>query len=115
MHVYRRVFTSISLDQLASHPGTFDTFEESLDLTLELYTRYHERKEERGGNQEKKSPVTGSDFSMPPQDSSSKGPHDKKNKNGKKSQTLDNPHAALLNKDNLLISSEKERRIKEGL
>ncbi|MBW0471897.1 hypothetical protein O181_011612 [Austropuccinia psidii MF-1] len=51
-----------------------------------------------------------------PQGSSSKRPHHKNNKKGKKSQaSKDKPHASLLNKDNKLIGSEKERRIKECL
>ncbi|MBW0528877.1 hypothetical protein O181_068592 [Austropuccinia psidii MF-1] len=79
-----------------------------MDITLELDTRYHERQKEKGIHQEKKPPVTGSKYSRPPEDSSSKRPQHKKNKKGK-------PHSALLNKDNKLIGSEKERRIKEGL
>ncbi|MBW0543969.1 hypothetical protein O181_083684 [Austropuccinia psidii MF-1] len=71
---------------------------------------------EKGGNQEKKPPATGSNQSRPPQNSSSKRPHQKKNKNSKQFQSSrDKPHAALLNKDNKLIGSEKERRIKKGL
>ncbi|MBW0488574.1 hypothetical protein O181_028289 [Austropuccinia psidii MF-1] len=78
--------------------------------------RYHERQKEKGGNQEKKPPVIGSNPSRPPQCSSSKKPHYKKNKKGKKFQSSkDKPHAAILNKDNKLICSENERRIKEGL
>ncbi|MBW0496270.1 hypothetical protein O181_035985 [Austropuccinia psidii MF-1] len=51
-----------------------------------------------------------------PQGSSSKRPHHRTNKKGKQFQSSkDKPHAALLNKDNKLIGSEKERRIKEGL
>ncbi|MBW0492684.1 hypothetical protein O181_032399 [Austropuccinia psidii MF-1] len=79
-----------------------------MDVTLELDTRYHERKKEKGGTQEKKPLVPGSNPSRPPQGSSSKRPRHKKNKKGK-------PHTALLNKDNKLIGSEKERRIQEGL
>ncbi|MBW0541273.1 hypothetical protein O181_080988 [Austropuccinia psidii MF-1] len=87
-----------------------------MDITLELDTRYHERKKEKGGNQEKRPPITGSNPSRPPQDSSSKRPHHKKNKKGKQFQvSKDKPLSALLNKDNKLISSEKEWRIKEGL
>ncbi|MBW0572425.1 hypothetical protein O181_112140 [Austropuccinia psidii MF-1] len=86
-----------------------------MDVTLELDTRYHERQKEKGGNQEKKPPVNGSNPSRPPQNSSSKRPHQKKNKKGKQFQSLkDKPHAALLNKDNKLIGSEKERWIQEG-
>ncbi|MBW0537994.1 hypothetical protein O181_077709 [Austropuccinia psidii MF-1] len=112
IHVYRRGLASRLLDQLASHPGKFDTLQELIDITLELDTRYNERQKEKGGNQEKKPPVNGFNPSSPPQNSSSKRPHQKKNKKGKQSQSLkDKPHAALLNKDNKLIGSEKERRI----
>ncbi|MBW0538525.1 hypothetical protein O181_078240 [Austropuccinia psidii MF-1] len=79
-----------------------------MDITLELDIRYHERQKEKGSRQEKKPPVTGFNYSSPPQDSSSKRPHHKKNKKGK-------PHSTLLNKENKLNGSEKERRIKEGL
>ncbi|MBW0499211.1 hypothetical protein O181_038926 [Austropuccinia psidii MF-1] len=116
IHVYRRGLASRLLDQLASYPGNSDTLQELMDITLELDTRYHERQKEKGSHQEKKPPVTGSNSSRPPQDSSSKRPHHKKNKKCKKFQaSKDKPHYALLNKDNQLISSEKERRIKEGL
>ncbi|MBW0493044.1 hypothetical protein O181_032759 [Austropuccinia psidii MF-1] len=85
-----------------------------MDITLELDNRYHERQKEKFSNQEKKPPVTGSNSSRPPQDSSLKRPHHKKNKKGKQFQaSKDKPHSALLNKDNKLISSEKERMIKE--
>ncbi|MBW0486957.1 hypothetical protein O181_026672 [Austropuccinia psidii MF-1] len=87
-----------------------------MDITLELDTRYHERQKEKHSHQEKKPPVTGSNSSRPPQDSSSRRPHHKKNKKGKKFQaSKDNHHSALLNKENKLIGSEKETRIKEGL
>ncbi|MBW0583852.1 hypothetical protein O181_123567 [Austropuccinia psidii MF-1] len=86
-----------------------------MEITLELDTRYHERQEEKGRHQDKKLPVTGSNSSRPPQDSSSKRPHHKKNKKGNKFKaSKDKPHSALLNKDNKVIGSEKERRIKEG-
>ncbi|MBW0484230.1 hypothetical protein O181_023945 [Austropuccinia psidii MF-1] len=116
IHIYRRGLESRSLDQLDSHPGTFETLQELMDITLELDTRYHERQKEKGGNQEKKPPVTGSNFSKPPQDSCSKRPHHKKNKKDKKSQfSKDEPHASLLNKNSKLIGSENKRRIKEVL
>ncbi|MBW0463503.1 hypothetical protein O181_003218 [Austropuccinia psidii MF-1] len=51
-----------------------------------------------------------------PQRSSSKKPHHKKNKKiNQFKYSKDNPHAALLNNDNKLIGSKKERSIKEGL
>ncbi|MBW0530521.1 hypothetical protein O181_070236 [Austropuccinia psidii MF-1] len=66
--VYRRGLASRLLDQFASHPGTFYTLQELMDTTLELDTRFHDRKKEKGGNQENKPPVAGSSFSRPPQD-----------------------------------------------
>ncbi|MBW0501384.1 hypothetical protein O181_041099 [Austropuccinia psidii MF-1] len=87
-----------------------------MDITLELDTRYHERQKEKGSHQEKKPPVTGSNYSRPPQYSSSKRPRYKMNKNGNQFQvSKDKLHSALLNNDNKLIGSEKERRIKAGL
>ncbi|MBW0526599.1 hypothetical protein O181_066314 [Austropuccinia psidii MF-1] len=116
IHVYRRGLESRLLDQLASHLGNFDSLQELMDITLELDTRYHERKKEKGSNQEKKPPISVSNSYKPPQSSSSKRPYDRKNKKGKNFQvSKDKPHAALLTKDNKLIGSEKERRIKEGL
>ncbi|MBW0470223.1 hypothetical protein O181_009938 [Austropuccinia psidii MF-1] len=69
IHVYRRGLESRLLDQLASYPGNFDTLQELMDITFELDTRYHERKKEKGGNQEKKPPVIGFNFSKPLQGS----------------------------------------------
>ncbi|MBW0555993.1 hypothetical protein O181_095708 [Austropuccinia psidii MF-1] len=87
-----------------------------MKITVELDTRYHERKKEKGSHQEKKPPVTGSNSSRPYQDSSSRRPHHKKNKKGKQFQaSKDKPHSSPINKDNKLIRSEKESRIKEGL
>ncbi|MBW0591861.1 hypothetical protein O181_131576, partial [Austropuccinia psidii MF-1] len=90
--------------------------QELMDINLKLDTRYHERQKEKGRHQEKKPQISGSNSSKPPQSSSSKKPYHKKNmkrKNFKVSK--DKPHAALLNKDNKLIGSEKERMIEEGL
>ncbi|MBW0471367.1 hypothetical protein O181_011082 [Austropuccinia psidii MF-1] len=87
-----------------------------MDITLELGTRYHERQKEKGSHQEKKPPISGSNSYKPPQSLSSKNSYYRKNKKGKDFQASKNqPHAALLTKDNKLIGSEKERRIKEGL
>ncbi|MBW0475934.1 hypothetical protein O181_015649 [Austropuccinia psidii MF-1] len=47
IHVYRRGLASRFLDQLASHPGNFDSLQELMDITLELDTRYHERQKEK--------------------------------------------------------------------
>ncbi|MBW0471539.1 hypothetical protein O181_011254 [Austropuccinia psidii MF-1] len=86
-----------------------------MNITLELDTRYHERKK-KGSHQEKNSPFTGSSSVRTPQDSSSKQPHHKKSKKGKNFKvSKDNPHSSLLNKYKTLSSSEKERRIKEVL
>ncbi|MBW0463516.1 hypothetical protein O181_003231 [Austropuccinia psidii MF-1] len=116
IHVYRRQLESRLLDQLASNRCTFDILQEIMDITLDLDTRYHERQKEKGGNQEENSPINVFNFSRPPQHSSLKMPHHKKNKKGKQFQvSKDNLHLALLNKDNKLIGSEKERRIQEGL
>ncbi|MBW0571937.1 hypothetical protein O181_111652 [Austropuccinia psidii MF-1] len=116
IHVYRRGLESRLLDQLALHFGKFDSLQELMDITLELDTRYPERQEEKGSHQEKKPPISESNSSKPPQSSSSEKPYHKKKKKGKNFQvSKDKPHAALLNKDNKLIGSEKERRIKGGL
>ncbi|MBW0530409.1 hypothetical protein O181_070124 [Austropuccinia psidii MF-1] len=88
---------------------------ESSHVSL-THGHYHERQKEKGSHQEKKPLVTGSNSSRPPQDPSSKRTHHKKNRKGKQFQaSKDNPHADLLNKDNKLIGSKKERKIKEGL
>ncbi|MBW0484266.1 hypothetical protein O181_023981 [Austropuccinia psidii MF-1] len=51
IHVYMRGLASRLLDQLASHPETFDTLQELMDFTPELDTRYHKRQKEKGRNQ----------------------------------------------------------------
>ncbi|MBW0461768.1 hypothetical protein O181_001483 [Austropuccinia psidii MF-1] len=105
---YTRGLVSRPLDKLSSQPGTFGSLQELMDIILELHTRYHERQKENGSHQEKKPPVTGSNSFGPPQDSSSKKPHHKRSMKGKHFQiSKDKPHAALLNKENRLISSEK--------
>ncbi|MBW0592366.1 hypothetical protein O181_132081 [Austropuccinia psidii MF-1] len=87
-----------------------------MDVILELDTCHHKTQKVKDGNQEKETPVPGSNPSRPSQGSSSKRPHHKKNKKGKQFQSSKyKPHAALFNKGNQLIGSEKERRIKEGL
>ncbi|MBW0588502.1 hypothetical protein O181_128217 [Austropuccinia psidii MF-1] len=87
-----------------------------MDLTLELDTRYHERQKGKSSNQEKKAQVTGYNSFRPPQHSSSKNPHHKKSKKENNFQvSKDITHASLLNKDNKLIGSEKEKRIKKVL
>ncbi|MBW0508325.1 hypothetical protein O181_048040 [Austropuccinia psidii MF-1] len=68
IHFYRRGLASKVSSQLASHPGTSDTLQELMDIILVFDTRCHERKKEKGGNTEKKPPLTGSYFPRPPQD-----------------------------------------------
>ncbi|MBW0478129.1 hypothetical protein O181_017844 [Austropuccinia psidii MF-1] len=97
------------------HPGNFDRLQELMEITLQLDIRYHDRKNENGGNQEKQHTVTGSNSFRPAQDSYSKNPHHEKNKGKNFQVSKDNPHAACLNKEKKLIDSEKVRRIKEGL
>ncbi|MBW0471139.1 hypothetical protein O181_010854 [Austropuccinia psidii MF-1] len=116
IHVYRRDLAARLLDQLASHPGSFESLQGLIDITLELDARYHERQKEKGSHQEKNPPISGANSSKPPQSSSSKKPYHRKNKKGKNFQvSKDKPHAALLTKDNKLVGSEKEMRIKKGL
>ncbi|MBW0548934.1 hypothetical protein O181_088649 [Austropuccinia psidii MF-1] len=79
-----------------------------MDVTLELDTRYHERKKEKNHYQEKKPEAPRSSTSHSQNSSSSS--HKKKN-----IQKRDKPHYSLLNKDFKLLNSEKERRIKECL
>ncbi|MBW0464518.1 hypothetical protein O181_004233 [Austropuccinia psidii MF-1] len=87
-----------------------------MDITLELTTRYNERQKGKGGKQEKKPQLIGSNYFRHPQDSLSKKPHQKKNKKGKNVQvSKEKPHSALLNKEKKLFGSENERNIKEGL
>ncbi|MBW0471757.1 hypothetical protein O181_011472 [Austropuccinia psidii MF-1] len=101
IHMYRRGLASRILKQLASHPGSFDTLQELMDINLKLDTRYHERQKEKGSPQEKTPPVTGSNSFRPPQDLSSK-----KSKEAKNFQVSeDEPHSSLLNKENKLIGS----------
>ncbi|MBW0484583.1 hypothetical protein O181_024298 [Austropuccinia psidii MF-1] len=87
-----------------------------MDITLELYTRNHERQKEKGGHQEKKPQVTGSSTFRPPQHSSSKEPHYRKSKKEKNFPvSRDKPHSDLFNKDKKSIGYEKEGRFTEGL
>ncbi|MBW0510590.1 hypothetical protein O181_050305 [Austropuccinia psidii MF-1] len=109
IHNLRKVFASRILDELGSHPSRIDSLQELMYITLELDTRHHERQNEKSHHQEKKTEASKSNSSHP-QNSSSSSQKKKMN-----SQKRDNPHASLLNKDFKLMSSEKERRIKEGL
>ncbi|MBW0460520.1 hypothetical protein O181_000235 [Austropuccinia psidii MF-1] len=44
IHHFRKGLPSRILDQLASHPSRVDSLQDLMDVTLELYTKYHERK-----------------------------------------------------------------------
>ncbi|MBW0493667.1 hypothetical protein O181_033382 [Austropuccinia psidii MF-1] len=47
IHHFRKGLGSRILDQLAFHPSKNDSLQDSMDITLELYTRYHERKKQK--------------------------------------------------------------------
>ncbi|MBW0475437.1 hypothetical protein O181_015152 [Austropuccinia psidii MF-1] len=53
IHHFREGVPSRILDQLASHPSRIDSLQDLMDITLELDTRYHERKKEKSHHQEK--------------------------------------------------------------
>ncbi|MBW0552266.1 hypothetical protein O181_091981 [Austropuccinia psidii MF-1] len=100
IHVYKRGLEERLFNQLASHPGNFDSLQEIMEITLKLDTRYCERQKEKGSHQEKKRPISGSNSSKPPQSSSSKRPYHRKNKKGKNYQVFkEETHAAFLTKD----------------
>ncbi|MBW0590246.1 hypothetical protein O181_129961 [Austropuccinia psidii MF-1] len=44
IHHFRKALPSRILDQLASHPSRIDSLQDLMDITLELDTRYNERK-----------------------------------------------------------------------
>ncbi|MBW0476965.1 hypothetical protein O181_016680 [Austropuccinia psidii MF-1] len=67
IHVYRRSLDSGLLEQLASHPGKFDSLEELVEITLDIVTRLYERQKEKISNKEKKPPVTAPNSFRPPQ------------------------------------------------
>ncbi|MBW0505373.1 hypothetical protein O181_045088 [Austropuccinia psidii MF-1] len=114
--MYRSGLETRLFEQLDSPSGKFDSLQELMEINVELDTSYHERHKETGSNQDKKRLVTGFNPSRPPQDSCFKRLHLKNSKKGQNIQaSKDTPHASLLNKDNKLIGSEKERRIEEGL
>ncbi|MBW0575237.1 hypothetical protein O181_114952 [Austropuccinia psidii MF-1] len=54
IHHLRKGLPSRILDQLTSHPSNIDSLQDLLDVTLDLNTRYHEKKEEKNHYQEKK-------------------------------------------------------------
>ncbi|MBW0490776.1 hypothetical protein O181_030491 [Austropuccinia psidii MF-1] len=110
IHHLRKGLASRILDQLASNPSNIDSLQDSMDVSLELDTRYHERQKEKNHYQDKKPEASKSNSSHHKNSSSSS--HKKKNFH---SQKQDKTHSSLLNKDLELRGSEKERRIEEGL
>ncbi|MBW0468938.1 hypothetical protein O181_008653 [Austropuccinia psidii MF-1] len=70
IHHFRKELPCRILDQLASHPSRIDSLQDLMDITLELDTRYHERKNEKSNHQEKK-PEASKSHSSHPQSSSS--------------------------------------------
>ncbi|MBW0490117.1 hypothetical protein O181_029832 [Austropuccinia psidii MF-1] len=88
IHNFRKEFPCRVLDQLASHPSRIYSNQDSMDITLEIDTRYHERQKKQPSSNQKK--------------------------NGN-SQKRDNAHSSWLNKDFKFIGSEKERKNKDGL
>ncbi|MBW0571143.1 hypothetical protein O181_110858 [Austropuccinia psidii MF-1] len=109
IHHFRKGLLSRILNQVDSHPSRIYSLQDSMDITLKLDTRYHERQKEKSHHQEKK-PESSKSNSSHPQSSSSSSQRKKKN-----FQKRDKPHSSLLNKDFKLMNSEKEREIKEGL
>ncbi|MBW0486279.1 hypothetical protein O181_025994 [Austropuccinia psidii MF-1] len=47
IHHFRKTFSSRIVNQLASHPSRIDSIQDLMNITLELYTRYHERQKEK--------------------------------------------------------------------
>ncbi|MBW0542168.1 hypothetical protein O181_081883 [Austropuccinia psidii MF-1] len=81
---------------MPSHPSRIDSPQDLMDVTLELYTRYHERQKE-------KKPEASKSNSSHPQNSSSSS---QKKKNFQK---REKPHSSLFNEDLKLINSEKRK------
>ncbi|MBW0591493.1 hypothetical protein O181_131208 [Austropuccinia psidii MF-1] len=81
-----------------------------MDVTLELDTKYHERKKEKNHFKEKKIEASKASFSHTQNSSSSSH-----KKNNFSIQKRDRSHFYILNKDNKSLGSEKETRLKEGL
>ncbi|MBW0507602.1 hypothetical protein O181_047317 [Austropuccinia psidii MF-1] len=65
IHHFRKGLPSRILDQLVSHPSTIDSLQDLMDITLELDTRYRERKKEKIHHQEKKPEAPKSNSSHP--------------------------------------------------
>ncbi|MBW0499487.1 hypothetical protein O181_039202 [Austropuccinia psidii MF-1] len=71
IHHFRKGFPSRILDKLPCHPSRIDSLQYLMDITLELDTRYHERKKEKTNHQEKNPQSLKSNSSHPQSSSSS--------------------------------------------
>ncbi|MBW0563155.1 hypothetical protein O181_102870 [Austropuccinia psidii MF-1] len=65
IHHFRKGLPSRILDQLASNPSRIHSLQGSMDITLKLDTRHHERKKEKGHFQEKNTEASKSNSSHP--------------------------------------------------
>ncbi|MBW0471052.1 hypothetical protein O181_010767 [Austropuccinia psidii MF-1] len=65
IHYFKKGLPSRSLDQLASHPSIIDSLQYLMDITLEIYTRYHERQNEKSHHQEKNPEASNPNSSHP--------------------------------------------------
>ncbi|MBW0476292.1 hypothetical protein O181_016007 [Austropuccinia psidii MF-1] len=97
---FRMGLASRIMDQLASHPSSIDSLQDLIGVTLELDTRYHERKREMNHNKENNTENSKSISSHHQNYSSSS--HKKKNFTVQK---RDNPPSSLLNKDLKVMGS----------
>ncbi|MBW0583385.1 hypothetical protein O181_123100 [Austropuccinia psidii MF-1] len=91
--------------QLVSHPSRIEPLQYLVDITLELDTRYHERKNQKSHHQEKKLEASKSNYSHTQNSSSS----------SQKKKKRDKPHFSFVKKDFKLMKYEKEGRIKGAL
>ncbi|MBW0502760.1 hypothetical protein O181_042475 [Austropuccinia psidii MF-1] len=91
IHHFRKGLTFRVFDQLASHPSRIYSHQDLIDITLEIDTRYHERKQEQVHFQEEKAEASKSNYSHPQNYSSS-------NQKKKNSQKRDKPNSSWLNK-----------------
>ncbi|MBW0472214.1 hypothetical protein O181_011929 [Austropuccinia psidii MF-1] len=71
IHHFWKGLPSRILDQWAIHPSRMDSLQDLMDINLELDTRYHARKKEKGHFQEKNSEASKSNYSHPQNSSSS--------------------------------------------
>ncbi|MBW0492067.1 hypothetical protein O181_031782 [Austropuccinia psidii MF-1] len=98
MQNYIKGLASRLLDQLSSHPSIIYSLQELMDITLDLYTRYYERKKEKNNFQEKKTEASKSSSAHTRKSSNSSN-----NKKNCRVQKRDKPHSSLFNKDHKLM------------